>query len=110
MKVIFRLILAMLVIPAARADTASPRVFTWDAHRLALAKGRIAGDFKPALEQLRAEAEKALQFTPVSVMDKKLVPDSGDKHDYMSIAPYFWPDPSKPDGLPYIRRDGEVNP
>ena len=27
----------------------------------------------------------------------------------MSQAPYFWPDPSKPGGLPYIRRDGERN-
>jgi hypothetical protein len=26
------------------------------------------------------------------------------------MAPYFWPDPNKPDGLPYIRRDGKVNP
>jgi len=28
----------------------------------------------------------------------------------MSLAPYWWPDPSKPNGLPYIRKDGEVNP
>ena len=28
----------------------------------------------------------------------------------MSQAPYFWPNPNKPDGLPYIRRDGERNP
>jgi hypothetical protein len=28
----------------------------------------------------------------------------------MSLAPYFWPDPSKPDGLPYIRKDGQRNP
>ncbi len=28
----------------------------------------------------------------------------------MSMGPYWWPDPEKPDGLPYIRRDGEVNP
>ena len=28
----------------------------------------------------------------------------------MSQAPYFWADPAKPDGLPYIRRDGERNP
>jgi hypothetical protein len=28
----------------------------------------------------------------------------------MTLAPYWWPDPTKPDGLPYIRRDGEVNP
>jgi hypothetical protein len=26
------------------------------------------------------------------------------------MAPYFWPDPAKPDGLPYIRKDGKVNP
>jgi len=43
-------------------------------------------------------------------MDKKLTPPSGDKHDYMSFGPYWWPDPKKADGLPYIRRDGEVNP
>jgi len=28
----------------------------------------------------------------------------------MSIAPYWWPNPNTPNGLPYIRRDGEVNP
>jgi len=28
----------------------------------------------------------------------------------MSLAPYFWPDPSKPDGLPYLRKDGQTNP
>ena len=28
----------------------------------------------------------------------------------MSIGPYWWPDPEKEDGLPYIRRDGQVNP
>jgi len=38
------------------------------------------------------------------------VPPSGSKHDYMSIAPYFWPDPSKSNGLPYMRQDGKVNP
>jgi hypothetical protein len=43
-------------------------------------------------------------------MDKELVPPSGDKHDYMSTGPYWWPDPTKPNGLPYVRRDGERNP
>jgi hypothetical protein len=38
------------------------------------------------------------------------MPPSGDKHDYMSQAPYFWPDPSKPDGKPYVRKDGQRNP
>jgi hypothetical protein len=43
-------------------------------------------------------------------MHKKQTPPSGDRHDYMSTGPYWWPDPSKPNGLPYIRRDGERNP
>ncbi len=45
-----------------------------------------------------------------SVMNKVQIPPSRDKHDYMSQGPYWWPDPSKPDGKPYIRKDGERNP
>jgi Alginate lyase len=45
-----------------------------------------------------------------SVMHKKKTPPSGDKHDYMSQAPYWWADSTKKNGLPYIRRDGERNP
>ena len=90
-----------------------PRVFCLDPVRLAKSKRRVtAGDksLRPAIERLQAEAEEALKAGPFSVMDKKLTPDSGDKHDYMSFGPYWWPDPKKPDGLPYIRRDGRVNP
>jgi hypothetical protein len=47
---------------------------------------------------------------PVSVVQKAVTPPSGDKHDYMSQAPYWWPDPASADGKPYIRRDGERNP
>jgi hypothetical protein len=64
----------------------------------------------PAYEQLLQDADKLLDYAPVSVMQKAAFPPSGDKHDYMSIAPYFWPDSSKPDGLPYMNRDGVVNP
>lgn len=64
----------------------------------------------PAYEQLLQDADKLLDYAPVSVMQKNGIPPSGDKHDYMSIAPYFWPDPSKPNGLPYINKDGVVNP
>jgi hypothetical protein len=64
----------------------------------------------PAYEQLLQDADRLLEYAPVSVMQKSAVPPSGDKHDYMSIAPYFWPDPSKPNGLPYINKDGVVNP
>jgi hypothetical protein len=65
---------------------------------------------QPAYQRLLNDAEKALQFKPVSVMEKTQVPPSGDKHDYMSIAPYHWPNPDTKDGLPYIRKDGQTNP
>jgi len=64
----------------------------------------------PALAKLERDAQKALTAGPFSVVTKDVTPPSGDKHDYMSQAPYFWPDPKSANGLPYIRRDGERNP
>ena len=55
-------------------------------------------------------AEKHLDSGPFSVISKKQLPPSGDIHDYTSMGPYWWPDPEKVDGLPYIRKDGEINP
>jgi len=55
------------------------------------------------------DANKDLAKTLVTVMDKPMTPPSADKHDYMSMGRYWWPDPSKADGLPYIRKDGVVN-
>ena len=91
----------------------SPSLLQIDSARLADLRTHVrAGDpaIAPAVAALKADAEKALAMTPVSVMDKGVTPPSGDKHDYMSQAPYFWPDPSKPDGKPYIRKDGQRNP
>jgi hypothetical protein len=65
---------------------------------------------KHALTELLREADAALTHGPYSVINKKKTPPSGDKHDYMSVGPYWWPDSTKPDGLPYVRRDGVVNP
>ncbi len=45
-----------------------------------------------------------------SVTDKVFVPPSGDKRDFVSLSLYFWPDPGKPDGKPYIAKDGYRNP
>jgi hypothetical protein len=43
-------------------------------------------------------------------MDKTTLPPSGDKHDYLHLSPYFWPNPDTPDSLPYVFRDGERLP
>jgi hypothetical protein len=45
-----------------------------------------------------------------SVMNKLTPGPSGDRHDYVSESPYYWPNPGTRDGLPYVYRDGEVNP
>ncbi|MDB5232448.1 MAG: alginate lyase family protein [Chitinophagaceae bacterium] len=66
---------------------------------------------KKEITALMNEADKTLTSGPYSVTFKKLkTPPSGNIHDYMSQAPYWWADSSKPDGLPYIRKDGRINP
>ena len=83
----------------------------WDTNHLAEVKQNISQPFyATAYEALKAEADKFLDAKPLSVMMKEKAPVSGDMHDYMSLARYYWPDPTKPDGLPYISRDGLSNP
>jgi hypothetical protein len=92
---------------------ATPAVITMDGAYLELAKQRIAASepaLKPAFDKLLQDANAALGMEPEAVTRKKITPPSGDKHDYISLAPYWWPDPTKADGLPYIQRDGEFNP
>lgn len=95
------------------AESSKPRYFAARTGDLAAVKTRlIAGDaaLQPALRALVKSADEALKIAPPSVTQKtKLAPD-GDPHSYASTAPYFWPDPTKPDGLPYIAHDGKVNP
>lgn len=107
-------ILVIAALPAgAKEQPVKPVVFALNAQALEKNKSRISAkdpSLMQAYKQLLKDANKALEFGPVSVMEKKNNPPSGNKHDYMSLAPYFWPDPSKPDGLPYIRKDGQTNP
>ena len=84
-----------------------------DTDRLGEVRGRVAaGDpaLQSAVDALLRRAEAALDVGPFTVTDKKMLPPSGDPHDYMSVGPYWWPNPDTDDGLPYIRRDGETNP
>jgi len=59
---------------------------------------------------IEQSAEHALSRGPYSVVDKTTLPPSGCLQDYWHPAPYWWPNPDTPDGLPYIRRDGERIP
>ena len=112
-QILTLLFLIPVIIPVLGiAQKGEPAVFALDRESLAKNRSRVAAK-DPAImiayKQLLKEADKALQFGPVSVMEKKALPPSGDRHDYMSLAPYHWPDPAKADGLPYIRKDGQTN-
>jgi alginate lyase len=107
------LVMAALSMPNAEAQDRNRALLLLDRTHLAGVVERARrGDpgLKASIAALEEDARKGLKFAPVSVMDKTITPPSGDKHDYMSQAPYWWPDPSKPNGRPYIRKDGERNP
>jgi hypothetical protein len=96
----------------AVSATEVPPTVVWDGDRLAELRAnpeKLTPLEQAAMKELLRGANAALLQKPVSVMEKELVPPSGDKHDYVSYGIYWWPDPNQPDGLPYIRRDGETN-
>ncbi len=62
------------------------------------------------LEKLRVDADTILSKPLMLITNVKLPRPSGDIHDYISVAPYWWPNPDTPDGLPWVGRDGYVNP
>lgn len=91
--IFFHLILPLLLASAAPAVEWDS---TWD---------------NSVLQRARDARQKMLQTPPENIVSRKIIcAPSGDPHDYTSFGPYWWPDPAKPDGLPYIRRDGLVNP
>jgi hypothetical protein len=65
---------------------------------------------KPTFDAVLDAARAALAAPSLTVMQKGRIPPSGNKHDYMSMAPYFWPNPATASGLPFVNRDGEMNP
>lgn len=90
-----------------------PLVFLVDGERLAATKALLKDKRQNRdneLNSLIQAAKIALGAPLLSVMDKDYLPPSGDKHDYASLARYWWPNPKTADNLPYIRRDGQTNP
>lgn len=61
-------------------------------------------------EWILKKADESLTAKPMHITDHIAKMSEGNKHEYYSNGDYWWPDPAKPDGLPYVRRDGESNP
>lgn len=68
---------------------------------------------REALAALLRNADKELNEGPWSVMDKTETV-SPDKHDYYSLATYWWPSqpktPDNPHGCPFVQKDGQWAP
>ena len=95
------------------ASSYAAEPYTLDGKDLTFSRQQIAAKdplFVQAQAALQKKADLALKHPLFSVMDKTLVAASGDKHDYYSFPPYWWPNPDTKDGLPYIRKDGQTNP
>src|SRR4051812_2303040 len=103
-----------LVLLAASAGRCAdpPALLLADGRSLARVRQRIAAgdtELAAALKQLRHQADADLKDGPYTVVGRAKLPGV-DPHDYVSLAPYFWPNPDTTDGLPYVRRDGKTNP
>jgi beta-galactosidase len=55
-------------------------------------------------------ADAALNLEPITITKYHSALSQGGTNDFYSNADYFWPNPAKPDGIPYINRDGKSNP
>src|ERR1700694_2655403 len=98
---------------ALAAAAQQPTVFLMNPERLIAVRTAYARQdaaAMPLVAGLKKQADALLDMQALSVMDKAFTPVSGSKHDYMSQAPYFWYDSTKPNGLPYMRKDGQHNP
>jgi hypothetical protein len=92
---------------------AQARVYLVNPKNLGKVRARVRTKdprFTPAYQLLIKDAEAALKAPLLSVTQKTQLPPSGDIHDFYSLAPYYWPNPNTQDGLPWVSRDGEINP
>ncbi|GKX31470.1 alginate lyase [Vallitalea longa] len=102
----------IIKMPVALTNS-SIKLIYYNEDNLLKSKGEISKGnnyFIDAYNKLISKANKELDKKADPVTNKTIMPQSGDIHDYLSIAPYFWPDPSKKDGIPWIPKDGQVNP
>lgn len=98
---------------SSSSEQTTDSLIYYNAKGLAEVKQRITENdpyYTSAYEKLIEKADDALTIDADPVINKNRIPPSGDKQDYISIGPYWWEDSTKVDGLPWIRRDGEVNP
>jgi hypothetical protein len=59
--------------------------------------------------KVTAGAKEAMSARIIFIVDRPEPSPTGDAHDYVSFARYYWPNPDTPSHLPFVRRDGRSN-
>lgn len=92
-------------LPAKHSEAGSPRK-AGEAAASAFTLDLVAID----RERILKAANAALGQAPITITRFRARLSEGGPNDFYSNGDYWWPDPTKPEGLPYIQRDGESNP
>ncbi len=112
-KSLFFIILLIELSAGCKSNLPGVHFAGWDYDHMKNVKSDLKNSssfYMPAFNKLVSDAEAAMNKGPFSVTYKSVVPPGGTKNDYMSYGPYWWPDSTKPNGLPYKRHDGIRNP
>lgn len=80
-----------------------------------MAQGEEAASFRAVVatldrDRIVAVADKARQLAPLTITSYPAPESGGGRNDFFSMADYFWPNPAKPNGRPYVNRDGQSYP
>jgi hypothetical protein len=82
----------------------------YDQSQLAAYRNSMPTNLSSSLKVLQNSAAKYDTEKPPAVTDKSVLPPGATMHDFVSMAIYYWADPSKTDWKPYIKKDGKMNP
>lgn len=99
-------------ITRAQNTSKTPVLITLDYNDLIRNKEDLKGgkpEVTASYKKIITTANAILKREPLKVTDG-VMPPSGNKNDFFTIAKYAWPNPDTPDGMPYQTRDGYINP
>lgn len=91
----------------------TPSTIWYVGRRLAWVKARLIERdqaYMPAYCELIARANSYLNARPLTVLDGTKIFPGCDQHDFISQSPAAWPDPQKPEGVPWTVHALKFNP
>ncbi|MGA2060034.1 MAG: alginate lyase family protein [Thermoguttaceae bacterium] len=114
---VFRALVSLAILWVSNLSAESPAWADAPAGPVADSISAKAAASAPAIDvaaidrrRIMKAASAALGMEPVTITKFRAKLSEGGPNDFYSNGDYWWPDPAKADGLPYVQRDGESNP